>query len=89
MGDTYIQAEKQYHAMRRKKRESYVIKKQEQDAHEMAKNPKKVWDELKANKEEVTGTFTEDDMLTYVGNLYNIPGSQPMHEYSRGGHECH
>ena len=80
-GDAYKQAEKQFHAMRRKKRDSYVIKKQELDAHEMAKNPKKTWDGLKAHKEEVTVTFTENDMLTYVENLYNIPGAQPMHEY--------
>ena len=50
----------------------------------MAKNPKKTWDGLKAHKEEVTGTFTENDMLTYVENLYNIPGAQPMHEYFLG-----
>ena len=49
-GEAYIQAEKQYHALRRKKRSNYVVAKEEMDAHMMAKNPKKTWDEMKNTK---------------------------------------
>ena len=49
-------------------------------AHMMAKNPKKTWDKMKEHKEEVIGTFTEENMLEYAKNLYNIPGSQKMQE---------
>ena len=50
------------------------------DAHMMAKNPKKTWDEMKEHKEEVIGTFTEENMLEYVENLYNLPRAQQMQE---------
>ena len=42
----------------------------------MAKNPKHKWDEMKEQKEEVIGTFTEENMLEYVKNLYNLPEAQ-------------
>ena len=78
--DGYQLVAKQYHSLRKKKRNAYILQKQESDAYEMARNPKKVWDEMKTHKEEGIGTFTQDDMLAYVEGLYNIPGALHMIE---------
>ena len=77
-GDVYQCATKAYHALLRKKKREFILHKEATDAHVMAKNPKKIWNEIKGHKEEVVGNFTEDDMYMYVQNLYNNPGAQEM-----------
>ena len=42
----------------RKKKLEYVLEKESRDAHDMARNPKKVWNEVKKHKEEIAGNFT-------------------------------
>ena len=44
----------------------------------MARNPKKMWSEIKERKVEITGNFTEEDMFMYVRKLYHIPDAQEM-----------
>ena len=56
-----------------KKKRAYVTQKETTDAQAMAQSPKKIWNEIKVLKEEVTGTFLEEDLLMYVKKLYSIP----------------
>ena len=77
-GDAYQHAAKKYHALLRKKKREYILQKESSDAQDMARNPKKFWNEIDAFKEEVSGNFTKDDMLMYVQALYNIPRAQEM-----------
>ena len=44
----------------------------------MARNPKKIWNEIKVHKEEVTGTFSEEDLLMYVKKFYSIPKAKEI-----------
>lgn len=52
------------------------MQKESSDARHLARNPKKVWNEVKEHKEEIAGNFMEEDIFIYVQKLYNIPGAQ-------------
>ena len=83
-GDAYQCAAKEYHALLHIKKREYVLHKEFSDAHAMARNPKRVWNEIKGHTDKVVGNFTKEDMFMYVHNLYNIPRAQGM---MHGPHE--
>ena len=53
-GDAYICAAKGYHALIQKKKRAYVVQIAATNAHTMARNPKRIWNEIRMLKEEVT-----------------------------------
>ena len=62
IGDAYQHAAKKSHALLRNKKREYILQNESSDAHDMARNPKKVWNDVKEHKEQIARNFTEEDL---------------------------
>ena len=52
--------------------------KESADANEFVKRPRQAWRNLQTRWSNVMGDFTDDDMLSYVTDLYMHEGVQPI-----------
>ena len=62
----------------KKKRRTYVAKKETKDEHMFKHNPKKAWNDAKGQKEDTMRDFTDFDMLNYVTQLYTHKNVEHM-----------